>query len=432
MFTLFLASSLQAEKRWVLKGIPEEYPSFEPIKCIDSLNCVTFVGTVDHSSIYKSTDQGDTWFKFSTFNRNIPKFDSIRTIYHCLAYDSLQMYMIFTEGAVLEKSIDAGKTFKRVYFEELYLLNSVERLYAVAMYNKQLGASITRTHLIYTRDNWDTYTLVPRPDSIFSGDPIFFIDSNNIAVLKYVTNSEEFMQYNISNDEWSQYNIGEEIPEGEDKRSINHLSFVSHNLIYACGHQFTGVAHYSKDLVWKSTDRGKTWIKLMDQLNDPGFGLRRVAFKDEKNGIVVGSWGKILETTDGGESWYQHPFQDEMRSLGSEIEWAGEYAIYGSISTGIFRLETVTDVEEISSNDKFRVYQSGDNLEIAINDESHATYSFSLYNSSGQSLMTRNIKSSYGFVFEPVELIDLTNGVYLYTVSKNNSVEFNGKLVVVE
>lgn len=46
--------------------------------------------------------------------------------------------------------------------------------------------------------------------------------------------------------------------------------------------------------------------------------------------------------------------------------------------------------------------------------------------------MTKSIKSSFGFVFEPVQLIDLTNGVYYYTISKNNGVEFTGKLVVVE
>ena len=46
--------------------------------------------------------------------------------------------------------------------------------------------------------------------------------------------------------------------------------------------------------------------------------------------------------------------------------------------------------------------------------------------------MTRAVKSSFGFVFEPVELIDLTTGVYYYTISKNKGIEFTGKLVVVE
>jgi len=433
LFTVFIVANTHAEKRWVLKYKPPEAHRFSELNCIDSMNCVAIVNTVDHNTIYKSSDQGSSWYKFSSFNRSEPKFDSIRTTYQCKAFDSLNVYLLFIEGAVMEKSSDGGKTFKRVYFEELYKLKSVERLYDLTMFTDNIGASLTRTTLLYTNDNWETYKAIPRPDSIFAGDPIFFVDSNNIAVLKYFADTDEFMNYNIPNNEWSQYNIGENVPKGEENKSMVHLQLVNDSLIYACGFQRTGINNFSKDLIWKSTDRGKTWIKLMDQLNDPGFGMRRIAFRNETHGIVIGDWGKIFETTDGGESWFQHPIQDEFAiTIIPEITWAGSQAIYATDGAGIFRLETVTDVEELSSDEKFRVFQSGHNLEIAINDESHATYRFSLYNSSGQSLVTRMIRSSFGFVFEPVELINLTNGVYYYTISKNNGVEFNGKLVVVE
>ncbi len=431
-FIFLSVVNTHAEKRWVSKLIPEPTAGFAELSCIDSNNCFAFVNSVFHNTIYKSSDQGNSWSKFSTFNRSQPIYDSIITSYRCLAYDSLNLYLNFIDGAVIEKSSDAGKTFKRVFFEELYKLNSVERLYALTMFTNNIGAGITRTHLIYTHDNWETYTLVPRPDSIFSGDPIFFVDSNNIAVLKFIANSDVFMNYNIPNDEWSEYNVGEPLPKGDMNRSLTDIYFVNDTIIYACGHQFIGVNSFSKDLIWKSTDRGKTWRKLMDQLNDPGFGMRRIAFRNENHGIAVGNWGKIFETTDGGESWFQYPVEKELVQIGTEIAWAGSYPIYSADVIGIFRLETVTDVEELSSDEKFRVFQSGKNLEIAINDESHSSYSFSLYNSSGQSLMTRGIKSSFGFVFEPVELIDLTSGVYYYTISKNNGVEFTGKLVVVE
>ncbi len=421
-----------AEKEWVLKFMPEEQYSFAVLDCIDSLNCIAIVNTKAHSSIYKSSDGGNSWFKFSSFNRSEPVFDTIRTAYRSIILDSLHFYMIFTQGAVLEKSTDGGKSFERKYFEELYKVNNVKRFYDFTMYTDQIGAAITRPYLLYTVDNWESYKIIVRPDSILAGGPLFYVDSNNIAMIKFYTNSDVFMNYNITNDEWSQYNIGEKIPNGEENKSINDLHFVNENLIYACGHQFTGVNQFSKDIIWKSTDRGKTWIKLMDQLNDPGFGMRRISFKDELHGIAVGNWGKIFETTDGGDSWFQYPIRDEFVQLSVEITWAGEYPIYGANLTGFYRLETITDVEELSSDEKFRVFQSGHNLEIAINDESHAIYRFSLYNSSGQTLMTKNIKSSFGFVFEPVELIDLTNGVYYYTISKNNGVEFNGKLVVVE
>lgn len=428
---LFLHYS-NAEKKWVFKGEPDESHDIAELICTEPMNCFAFLEFLNFNSVYKSTDKGNTWFKFSEFNRTKPKYDTLRSIYQCLAYDSLHLYMNFIEGAALEKSTDGGKSFKRVYFEELYKSKSVERLYAIAMFTDKIGASITWTHLLYTFDNWETYKILPTPDSIYAGNPLFFIDSNNIAIHKRVISSDEFMKYNIPNNEWSQYNIGEKLSYGEEKKCLIDISFVNNNLIYACGFQPTGRANFSKDLIWKTTDRGKTWVKLLDKFNEPGFGLRRISFRDENHGVAVGNWGKTLETTDGGESWFQYPIQDEMVSISSEVTWAGEYAIFAAANVGFFRLETVTEVEELSSDDKFRVYQSGRNLEVAINDGSHSIYSFQLYNNSGQRLLTRSVASSYGFVFEPVELMDLDNGVYYYTISTNSSVGFTGKLVVVQ
>ncbi len=432
LFAILSFTTLKAEKKWVLRTEFPDFNYYAELKCTDSLNCFAFVSTYDHSVIYKSIDQGQSWFEFSAFNRNKPIWDSVRSIYQSLVFDSLQMYMNFKNEAVLEKSIDGGRTFKRVYFEELYGTPSVERLYAIAMYDKNLGASITRTNLIYTYDNWDTYTLVPRPDSIYSGSPIFFIDSNNIAVLKFLAKSDEFMRYNIPNDEWSQYNIGEVLLGAEENKCMVDLAIVNDSLIYACGFQFTGVADRAKDLIWKTTNRGKSWKLILEKEHEIGVGSRRIAFKDENHGIAVGNWGKVLETTDGGESWFQHPYQDEMRSGGTEIAWAGEMPLFGSTSSGIFRLETVTEVEELSSDEKFRVYQSGRNLEIAINDPTQNQYSFELYNQTGQRLLTRSVGSGGGFMFEPLELIELSNGAYFYTISSGRGVEFSGKLVVAE
>lgn len=433
IFVVLCSAHSNAEKKWVFKGVPEKSYGIAGLRCIDPTHCYAFISTLDFNSIYKSTDKGNSWFKFSEFNRTKPKFDTLRTIYKCLVYDSLQLYMNFIEGAALEKSTDGGKSFKRVYFEELYDLKSVERLYEITMFTKDIGVSVTRTTLLYTFDNWETYTAITKPDSIRgAGNPIFFLDSNNIVTLKLATFSDEFMIYNIPNNEWSQYSFGEDIPDGQENKCMVDLSFVNHNLIYACGFQHTGVAHYSKDLIWKSTDRGRTWVKLLDKLNPPGIGLDRIAFRDEKHGIALGSWGKVLETTDGGKSWFQYPIKKEMVSVSSEIAWAGEYAIYVADNTGFFRLETVTEVKELSSNKKFRVFKSGNNLEIAIKDANYSIYTLQIYNNSGQKLMTNSVPSAFGFIFEPIELIDLTNGVYYYTISFNGSVEYTGKLAIIE
>lgn len=293
-----------------------------------------------------------------------------------------------------------------------------------------IGCALTRSYLFYTNDNWETNTIVNLPDSIHSDVPLYFIDSNNVVFNRYDGYNADFIRYNISHNNWSIWGRGQE-KDGE-YINIDDLTFVNDSLGFGCGFQRTDKGDLSKDVIWKTTDKGRTWTVLMNQQNHVSFGLNYIEARDELHIITVGSYGKVLETADGGESWFQYQYQENASAWSNGVTWAGNIPLVAVQSKGIFRTEIHTDVEELSSDHKFRVYQSGKNLEIAINDNSHSTYSFQLYNSSGQQLLTRSVKSSFGFVFVPVPLIDLTNGVYYYTISYNNSVEFSGKLVVVE
>ncbi|PKL79093.1 MAG: hypothetical protein CVV25_09065 [Ignavibacteriae bacterium HGW-Ignavibacteriae-4] len=428
IFTLLLASSLQAEKRWVQSKSPKEsHEEYDLLTCLDSNNCYAIGDLNNRIILYKSTDQGQSWSE--VFEKFHIRDTVVRGNFKGIILDSNYIYLTEINRIALEKSTDGGHSFETILFGVLST-RSNEYFYDFSVYSKNISAGVSLSSLIYTNDNWESSTIVTLPDTIHSFSPIYFIDSINITFYRYDGFNNDFIKYNTESKSWSIWSRGEK-REGEYKKYAD-IYFINDKLGFACGSQFTGIADYSNDFIWKTTDRGKTWIELMGQQNDPGFGMRRISFQNENHGIVVGEYGKIFETLNGGETWFQHPIQEEMVGWGTVIEWAGSVPLFAAWSVGIFRLETVTDVEELSSDNKFRVYQSGDNLEIAINDESYSNYKFSLYNSSGQSLMTRYIKSSFGFVFEPVELIDLTNGVYLYTISKNNGVEFTGKLVVVE
>jgi|GEM_PF-1010670 len=56
----------------------------------------------------------------------------------------------------------------------------------------------------------------------------------------------------------------------------------------------------SKDVIYKTTDGGQTW---METLNQFGVKLFNVNFYDAENGIVSGADTTIAYTTDGGTSW---------------------------------------------------------------------------------------------------------------------------------
>lgn len=58
----------------------------------------------------------------------------------------------------------------------------------------------------------------------------------------------------------------------------------------------TTVARY----IFRTRDRGLTW----DTLGIPqNFGNFCLTFRDSLNGLIMGGWGKIAETTDGGATW---------------------------------------------------------------------------------------------------------------------------------
>lgn len=74
------------------------------------------------------------------------------------------------------------------------------------------------------------------------------------------------------------------------------------------GFESVGQGDRGLDLIAITKDSGRTWKEVMHQWNDPAYGLLEVSFADSLHGLAVGRLGKILRTTDGGETWRQESF----------------------------------------------------------------------------------------------------------------------------
>ena len=209
------------------------------------------------------------------------------------------------------------------------------------------------------------------------------------------------------------------------------LIFVNDSLGFACGFQNTGIADYNRDLIWKTTNGGIDWIKILDKEISPAFGLDRIEFEDEKHGITIGSWGKLLETKDGGETWEQIPLEKGMRTSISEIAWAGEYFLIHMWGRGIFRLETTTNIKEIRATENIIVRQADNTLQIAINDETHSEYKLNILDATGTIHHSESIASGVGFLYYDVPLDRLSTGVYLYSLDGNHGIVSTGKFIIV-
>ncbi|MCB0702405.1 MAG: T9SS type A sorting domain-containing protein [Ignavibacteriae bacterium] len=435
-FLILSISYAYSEKEWVMVSPPYGiYDDNMGIYCYDSLNCLAFTDIYYKKKfIQKSYNGGLTWELSQEIDYSEVPLDSVDRPYRTFIFDSLQFYTLYYDGWVIDKSTNGGKTFKRVELTDDFLDKRLDNL---IMYSKYKGLTFNLGRIFHTLDNWETFTSVKIPTEYYLDKSFFYIDSNNVAFFnkelendtsEYITN---FIKYDLVNDEFSVY-ANLEKRGNRAQPVLNEISRVNDTVLYACGRERTGIADLAYDLIWKSTDNGKNWERLLRDPSGETFGLSHLSFKNEKHGIAVGSWSNIIETTDGGKTWRRYPETQEMASIKSEITWAGETALYTAYATGIFRLETKSEIKDISSNQRVKVYQSGHNLEIAINDDTYSSYKFQLYNSSGQQLQSNKLNSNYGFVFETVPIIDLYNGVYFYTLSKNGSIHFNGKFVVVE
>ncbi len=63
-----------------------------------------------------------------------------------------------------------------------------------------------------------------------------------------------------------------------------------------------GTAVGTKGAYYYSRDGGRSWIRDTEALNT-NFWLRDISFSNDDNGWIVGSFGTILKTTDGGSTW---------------------------------------------------------------------------------------------------------------------------------
>lgn len=425
---LIIPINLFAEKAWVQKHYIK-YEDYTTFQSSDSNNCFAFVDGVGFTIIYKSTDQGNSWWKLYEKDHMKQK-DSIWKVFHCQALDSEHIYISYLDRTILEKSIDGGKTFERISFGDLSL--SKTRCFVdLVMYNSNLGAAITYDDLIITKNNWETYTVISMDEHKTAGDPIFFIDSLNIAVMEWSNNGHQFLKYNIDSNVWSSYNKGEIPSNGEYQKVMYRVFFVNDTLGFGCGVQKTGQGDFARDIIWKTTDRGLHWKVVLNRAYEPVFGLAEISFKNELHGMAVGNWGKIVETTDGGTTWSYHKVPKEVQgTIDMTVTWAGQYPLIACQKAGIFRLEETTGIDELILNSKYiQIRQTNDKLLISIEDESFRKYNLQLFDISGNLVQEEELNSGVGVLFMPVYINNLITGSYFYRISVDGEIVKTGKFI---
>lgn len=129
------------------------------------------------------------------------------------------------------------------------------------------------------------------------------------------------------------------------------------------GVQVNGASHYT-DIIYKTTDGGETWYKVLDNF-EGGWDLDDLDMRDSLYGITVDG-NKYYETFDGGETWQFGMFEipdGQPNHVYCVVEFAGDRCLIGSMGIGMFAWEEVlsSSYEELGT---VKVFQSGEYLRV--------------------------------------------------------------------
>ncbi|GAB1370755.1 hypothetical protein MASR1M45_08170 [Candidatus Kapaibacterium sp.] len=325
-------SDLFSQNIW--KFITEIENGPNNLVCSDSNNCFTTVQYYEHinqiQAIYKSENQGKTWYKLSAF-------ETINKNSDMSCPDSSNFFLTYKSSDTLYKSTNSGADFTKIstgYGYNEYL----------SMFDNNIGV-IATDRIKITKDGWESHKVF-RIDSSFGKllsyrNPIMLNDSLVIVTTGF-NKMSYIMKLNINSLEY-ELNTVEDYPYYS-----SDLTIINNSLLYICGwsHDIDGGS--CRDAIYKSSDGGKNWRRVLDLYNDRKFnenfrnpfGLQQIAFKDSLTGIAVGQFGTIIYTYDGGESWiYEKANPTDLKTPATMmVRYAGSVPIIVTFSGRIFRM----------------------------------------------------------------------------------------------
>ncbi|ROL61971.1 hypothetical protein D9V86_03005, partial [Bacteroidetes/Chlorobi group bacterium ChocPot_Mid] len=264
------------------------------IDCADTNNCIAvYWYNLDRLAERMTTDGGKTWF--TTIIDTAPSWEQWLTRkWHNpngVQYPDTNLIIITCEDGTYWITRDRGKNWTINQFDTFGIKAS--------FCDSKHGAIISWDYLYTTKDggyNWEkihytyvdstqhfgTYLSVPEEQTIY------------IAWAPYFYRSYD----------WGK--TWERLPIPLMPTGILFLNRKDGFIVR--GFPVNGSYKSLRDIIYSTNDGGDSWQLRLDTINKfpaGAYGLRKVSFADEKNGVVIGSWGKMYRTSDGGITWIQ-------------------------------------------------------------------------------------------------------------------------------
>ncbi len=359
---LFTLLSLYLQAEWKEAFFKQSYVPIS-IDCVDSNNCYALLNSIsakdnEETLIYKSYNQGRDWKEIYRYNPlvDIPKF--LFSPWCASVPNGNDYFISYFERGTLKVSNDSAKTFRIVDLE------TPREVLWMDMYDDKIGMAFTPINNYITYDGWETwekrddlFKIEDQNNKIFEArSPLLKNEDTLFILTSQGKSSSIFSIYSLKTKESSHHII--DTTNYERVSYIQDFCFIDLNTLIAVGSRSSTFGQNSYNLIYKSTNNGKSWIKKHEQLEGLPIGyaggLQKVSFYNKNNGIAVGARGSILLTNDGGETWVYNDITASMEdSPKMKIEWAGRTPIIGAYKGGLFYYEG--DFFKFDSEEQYKI-----------------------------------------------------------------------------
>lgn len=368
----------------------------------------TYIFTNNYDKVFvvgiqRSTDDGVTWD--TLISNNPERFEE----------ESPTAFELINENTALVSYGKNGDIFRYNFTEnsiEHFKLEATGSINAIKMLDENNGICGSNIELFITEDGWITNKKI----DVLDLEEVYISEEKGSFIYSYLTANdylEEEMIYYRSSDNgvtWNETSIGN--VQGKDMLIKEDETI----LITANFYEKVQDEFISTDLIFKSTDKGKTWVEKLSLSTNKLLDLGDIKFFSNDVGIACGNNSSIYLTYDGGETWIKQ-IVGNIESLDRKPTYGGftqTKFVLGVWNNGLYQKSITTssvNSEELTS--KYQ-YSLSDNI---LNFHNHKSINFEIYNIAGQQF-------GQGQVYDNINLTQLEKGVYLINLNNEFTVKF--------
>lgn len=274
------------------------------------------VAVGDSGFIFRTTDSGNSWAQESSGTNFRLRAVAVADDHHALAIGQKQD---FPSSSLILRSSDAGLSWEQVHFDSNGVFLDVS--YPDSNHAFVVGGNGL---IKYTTDGGTSWA-GQASGSVFTLTGVSFKDRNNgsvvgeLGTVLHTTNGGLFWETKTTHldrylnavaqiDSLQGIAVGDamivasstNLPEWSDPFTNTRVELFDMSF----GSATSGMVVGGWGTILHSTDGGGSWLRQRGSSNE---SLNSVSFRDANNVVAVGSWGSIFRSSDAGTSWQVQP-----------------------------------------------------------------------------------------------------------------------------